>query len=525
MRDAGAEDQRPTQAGQHSPLDLFLTGDGEEIVPIRRDPQPGIMSAERLLGEGVHTENYSAGDGENPGDFYRVIRLSEEEFIGEGPELFQENFARRTEDLVEEALAIHRLNPSGEIAGMAQLLEVGVAGDERVFSDAEGREYVYKDCRVYFKYRGIAGGRALSAPEAKGLTLRERVEIMILAADAVAEVHARSWVHGDIKPDNVLWSRDDAGGLLAMLIDFNSVREGMQLTSDSPLYAATRDCVIVGGRRIVHPRIDIAAFGRTMVEFLLGLAFLPHDDDVPFDDDELHRNLDYWLNRAETEEIEGELRRRGYGVAVPFVRLARSMSDPDIGKRPQAISDVAARLRSMLRRAGGRLDRVVSMGNLLCGDPEALLRRAELRGHIRETGVSGSARGEFAGFLRCHMGGDAITVYEFAGLGRAAVEGVTACELGVCVIDLRMGFSLYRTGELDDLAIEALFDPESPGRMRCVVRRCSGVRALEAFRAFFVRWGDYFRQVSFWWRRLWRLRVAGSARVPIKARRVRKRGR
>lgn len=519
--DRGAEGQSPTRADHDSFLSMFITPDNREIVPVKWGPQPGILSEDRLLGTGVLTENYSAGDDENPGDFFRVIRLSEEEFHREGPAHFQENFNRRTEDLIEEALAIHRLNPNGEIAGMAQLLEVGVAEDERIFSGGDERDYVYKDCRVYFRYRGIAGGRALSDAGARALTLREKVEIMLQTAGVLAEIHAREWIHGDIKPENILWARDAEARLQVMVIDFNSVRAGSQLTSDSPLYAATRDCVIVGGRRIVHPRIDIASFGRTMVEFILGLSFLPHEDEVPYEQDELYRNLDYWLNRAGLEELEGELGRRGYGVTFPFLRLARGMSDPDISRRPQSMAEVAAKLGVLLRKAGRRLDRTVFLENFLCGDTEALIRRGVDRGHIQELGVSDEARAEVAKFLRHHMGGEAITVHEFAGLGRGVIRRVSACETGVAVIDLRMGFSVYRTDPLGDTAIEALFDPVSPARLRYVTRGRSRFVAYEAIRTLFVGIGDYFRQVSFWWRRLWRKNVAGSSRVPIKARRIR----
>lgn len=520
MMDPGDDGLPQTRPGDDEFLSLFLTADNQEIVPIKRDPQPGILSQDRLLGEGEHSENYLAGDEENPGDFFRVIRLSEDEFHREGPVHFQENFIRRTEDLIEEALAIHRLNPNGEIAGMAQLLEVGVAEDERVFEDGEESEFIYKDCRVYFKYRGIAGGQALSGPDARGLTLRERVEIMIQAAGVLAEIHARDWIHGDIKPENILWARDAGGRIQVMVIDFNSVRAGSQLTSDSPLYAATRDCVIVGDRRIVHPRIDIASLGRTMVEFLLGLSFLPHEEDVPYEQDELYRNLDYWLNKASLDELEGELNRRGYGVTAPFMRLARSMSDPDISRRPQSMGEVGAKLKVLLGKAGRRLDKTVFLGNFLCGDPEALIRRAAMRGHIREPDVTESARGEFARFLRHHMSGASITVYDFAGLGRSVVWRMTSCDSGVGVIDLRMGFSVFRTGELDDMVVEALFDPASPARLRYTTRRRARVGAYEAMRSLFVGIGDYRRQVSFRWRRLFGSKVAGSARVPVRARRI-----
>jgi hypothetical protein len=524
MTDPAAEGGLMGRPDESSYFSLFVTPDNREVVPIRWEPQPGIIDPARLLGQGVLTENYDAGDEENPGDFYRVIRLSEEEFYREGPTEFQEHFRRRTDDLIEEALAVHKLNPDGEIAGMARLLEVGLAQDERVFTDPEGRDYVFKDCRVYFRYRGIPGGRALSAPEAKALTLREKIEILIQAAAALAEIHAKSWIHGDIKPENILWARDADGRLGAMVIDFNSVRAGSQLTSDSPLYSATRDCVIVGGRRIVHPRIDIASFGRTMVEFLLGLTFLPHEEEETYVEDELFRNLDYWLNRAGAEELAAELVHRGYAVAAPFIRYAKSMTDADIGRRPAAMADVAKRLASMARRVGRKLDQTVFLANFLCGDAEALIARAIARGHVREPEVSAESRDAFARFLRHHMSGERITVYEFAGLGRGVVREIAACERGVAMIDIRMGLSTYRTGELDDMAIEALFHPESPARLRYLARRRSRVPLHEGLRSLFIGFGDYFRQIAFGWHRLWRSGVAGSARMPIKATRVRRAG-
>lgn len=519
--ETGVEQDPENQADYGSYLSLFVAEDGSEIVPIHPEPRAGVVDPERLLGVGMHTENYDAGDPDNPGDFYRVVRLSEEEFQREGPIQFQENFNHKTEDLVEEALAIHRLNPRGEIAGMAQLIEVGVAQDERAFSFGDEREYLFKDCRVYFKYRGIAGGRPLSAPEANGLSLGERIEILAQAATALAEVHARSWIHGDVKPENLLWSTDDAGQLRMMLIDFNSVRAGMQLTSDSPLYAATKDCVIVGGRRIVQPRIDVASFGRTMVEFLLGLSFLPHDQEAGYDEDERHRCLDYWLNRAPLQELEQELRRRGYAFLLPLIRYARSMSDPDISKRPHSMAEVAARVRRLARKAGRRnLRNSVFLENFLCGDTEALLRRAEYRGHIRFPTFEGKARDAFARFLRCHMSGEEITVFEFAGLARSVVRGISACEEGaVCVFDLKVGLSTFRTDALDEMTLTALFDAESPARLAYTPRRRYRWAVREWWRAFFVTMGDYIWQMRFLWRRLWRRRLPGSALIPIRAHR------
>lgn len=522
----GVEQDPESQAGQASYLSLFIGEDNTEIVPIRWEPQPGIIDPERLLGEGMHTENYHAGDADNPGDFYRVVRLSEEEFIEDGPVRFQENFNKRTEDLIEEALAIHRLNPDGGVTGMAQLLEVGIVEDERVFSGGDDREYVYKDCRVYFRYRGIAGGRSLSAPEANFLTIGERVELLQQAAGVLAEVHARSWIHGDVKPENILWSKDEGGVLRVMLIDFNSVRAGMQLTSDSPLYAATKDCVIVGGRRIVQPRIDVASFGRTVVEFVLGLSFLPHGDEPAHDDDESRRCLDYWLNKAPIEELEGELRQRGYAAIVPLIRYARSMSDADISKRPHSMAEVRDRLKKLARKVGRRcLNRTVILTNFLCGDPEVLLRRAKLRGHIYAPPMGPGAREGFAMFLRHHMRGEEVTFYEFAGRARSTVRRVLACEPAICVFDLRTGFSSRRTDVLDDMAVEALFDPASPAKLEYDCRRRSRWAIREWLRSLRVGLGDYFLQMRFLWHRLSRSRLAGSARVPVKAHRIRGRGR
>ncbi len=521
IMETGNEDRPQDQADNGSFLSAFISADNQEIVPIRWEPNPGIVNKERLLGEGTLAENYDAADEERPGDYYRVIRLSEEEFQREGPTAFQESFQRRTEDLVEEALTVLRLNPDGQMAGMAQLLEVGVVADEQVFLDGEARQYVFKDSRMYFRYRGIPGGRALSAPDSHALTLFEKAEILIQTARVLAEIHALSSIHGDVKPENILWARDSDGVLRVILVDFGSIHVGARLSSDSSVYAATRDRVFVGGGRIVQPRIDIASFGRTMMEFMLDLSSLPHEEEAPYEREELNRNVDYWLNKAPLEELVAELNRRGYAVAVPFIRYARRMSDADMSRRPQSMHEVEEKLRRLTKRAGAKkLGKTVFLKNFLCGDPDALIRRAEARGHIRGPEVSGKAKGGFARFLRHHMSGDEIRVYEFAGLARGVVVGILCPDAGVCVLDLRMGFKVFRTGELDDMMVEALFDPASPARLRYVVRRRSGWRIYEAIRSAIVKSADYFCQVAFWWRRLWRMRVAGSARVPVKARKI-----
>jgi len=76
----------------------------------------------------------------------------------------------------------------------------------------------------------LVEGQSLRARlDAEGpLPWREVIEIGIQAAAALAALHGRGVIHRDVKPGNLMRTRDDGGGLVVKLIDFGVAR----LTAD-----------------------------------------------------------------------------------------------------------------------------------------------------------------------------------------------------------------------------------------------------------------------------------------------------
>src|SRR5580693_3682482 len=93
---------------------------------------------------------------------------------------------------------------------VVDILDIGQAEDGTPFIVQELLEG--EDLAHYTKGRG---GK---------LVLREALDVLLPAIDAVAFAHARGVIHRDLKPENIFLSRDHKGALVPKLLDFGISR-------------------------------------------------------------------------------------------------------------------------------------------------------------------------------------------------------------------------------------------------------------------------------------------------------------
>jgi DNA-binding NtrC family response regulator len=109
--------------------------------------------------------------------------------------------------------------------------------------------------------------------EAKKLTAREALAVMIPVGEALRVAHARGFVHRDLKPENIVLTRDADGVLTPKLIDFGVAhplgdrRATPAARVGTPGYMAPEQ---VRGVPDLDARVDVWAFGAVLFEALSG---------------------------------------------------------------------------------------------------------------------------------------------------------------------------------------------------------------------------------------------------------------
>jgi serine/threonine-protein kinase len=247
-----------------------------------------------------------------------------------------------------------RLRREAEVAATVAHAGIVPVLDEGTLED--GSPYV-----VFTRLHGESLARlllregALRVPEVAAITAR--------VASILQAVHARGYVHRDVKPEHVILDRTPEGRLAVSLIDFG-VCAAETAPSDererergrvygTPSYVSPEQAA---GNPDVDPRADVFALGIVMFECLAGrVPFASSNvssllrriirEDAPrvgLVAPEVDRTTDEIVSRALAREPE----RRYASVRA----LARALG-PLVGDRALVETDIAARLRATGVRA------------------------------------------------------------------------------------------------------------------------------------------------------------------------------
>lgn len=172
-------------------------------------------------------------------------------------------------------------------------------------------------------------------------TLTARLpRILTEAALALAHMHARGWVHRDIKPDNLLASPEGHVKLIDMALAVRkpgvlgrllggATPRGRGLVQGTPSYMSPEQ---IRGQ-VVDARADIYSFGCTAFELLAGRP--------PFQSRTQAELLQMQLTTS-PPTVESYAR----GVPKGVVRLIRKMLSKNPASRPASMDEVVEQLRS-----------------------------------------------------------------------------------------------------------------------------------------------------------------------------------
>lgn len=133
--------------------------------------------------------------------------------------------------------------------------------------------------RPYFVMELVLGPSLIDFCQARKLTLRERLELMIIVCRAIQHAHQKGIVHRDLKPSNVLVARQD-GIAVPKVIDFGIAKaldqefstrtfanSGAQIIG-TPLYMSPEQAE--QRERDIDTRTDIYSLGAILYEILTG---------------------------------------------------------------------------------------------------------------------------------------------------------------------------------------------------------------------------------------------------------------
>ena len=166
---------------------------------------------------------------------------------------------------------------------------------------------------------------------------KQRLEWALDICNGLISLHAFNLSHGDLKPDNVLISKDKNGAMIAKLIDFGSA---LRIQASTISHRLTRGTTSFMAPELEHPEekpdlaaCDIYSLGRVILSMFSSTRGLRTDRD------ELTR-IDEYFEKEKLPEF-----------AEPIKEIVQSCCKLDPKKRC-SLQDVALSLKELLERAG-----------------------------------------------------------------------------------------------------------------------------------------------------------------------------
>jgi serine/threonine-protein kinase len=158
---------------------------------------------------------------------------------------------------VDRWLSEARAAASVQHRNVVRVLDCGQAGDD-----------------VFIVMDLVEGHTLADVLQAGPLPVMTAVGIAVQILDGLSAAHARSIVHRDIKPPNILLTRDTDGSDLPKILDFGVSKQLTEISGTldgtaigTPGYMAPE---LFGGARYADPRVDIYAVAATLYEMLAG---------------------------------------------------------------------------------------------------------------------------------------------------------------------------------------------------------------------------------------------------------------
>jgi serine/threonine-protein kinase len=379
-----ADDERDDWLDAHCAAEPDLRDELKSLLGAQRTP-PGILDADanlllgRLIEDGVSEDH--AGQRIGP---YRLVRLIGEGGMGRVFLAERDDFAQRV------ALKLIRLDFTGTQNRARFLLEREILArltHPHIAHLHDGG--VADDGTPYFTLEYVEGEPITHYCDAHALSIRQRLELLLQVAAAVAYAHRNLVVHRDLKPSNILVTAQGE----AKLLDFGIAK----LLDAEPASGLTQTQARLMTREYAAPEqvlgepittvTDVYALGVLLHELLTGRS--------PYPDAEVGRMT---FAKAIVEQAP----------EAPS-RTLRRPADPerDAGKSLLALAALRSTTPASLQRSlRGDLDRIVQRA--LEKSPEArypnmVALADDLRAHLDGRALRGGTRAyRYARFARRH---------------------------------------------------------------------------------------------------------------------------
>ena len=166
------------------------------------------------------------------------------------------------------------------------------------------------------------------------LSVRQSLEIARQVASGLAELHSKGVVYRDLKPANIMLTRDHAGDLLVKVVDFGAVK--FIRTDSAPDDADLTGALMLGSPRYTSPencrgepldeRSDIYCLGLVLYEMLAGRH--------PFSSKDI-ADLIYQHAYVPAPPLDEVCQ----GLPSPLVRLVMSSLEKHPERRPQSAAE------------------------------------------------------------------------------------------------------------------------------------------------------------------------------------------